>query len=303
VRLYYSFGEFLKERFPYPVYKLPVDGGFTCPTRDGRKGKEGCSYCYPQSFSPTSRKKSIQEQIRQKKALVKNKKQEAKFLVYFQPYTNTYAPLQVLKKLYEEALGEKDVIGLCIGTRPDCISDEILKLIQSYTQRYHIWLEYGLQSIHPQTLARINRGHTFEEFKDAVAKTNNRGIFICVHIILGLPGETQKEILETARAIAHLEIQGVKLHHLQVIKGTRLAKEFERGEFKTLTLAEYITLVSNVLEILPSDIVIQRLVGETLSQDLLIAPRWGRTKSEIISAIKRELQRRGSYQGCKFEGV
>ncbi len=302
-RRYYPFSQFLRERFGCKVYKLPVDAGFTCPNRDGKIGYGGCTYCYNPSFSPSIllQKSSISLQVKYRKALLKRKDKVNKFLVYFQSYTNTYAKVKILKRLYDEAIQDKDVIGFCIGTRPDCVPDEVLDLIESYAQDYHIWLEYGLQSIHDETLLRIRRGHNFAQFEDAVKRTQGRNIFICVHIILGLPGEVKEDILETARALARMGIDGIKLHHLQVIKKTALVRDFQRGEFKVLCLEEYIKLVCDVLEVLPARITIQRLVGEVLQDKMLVAPRWNLNKHKILSAVDQEFVDRGSFQGSKFK--
>ncbi len=302
-RRYYPFSQFLRKRFGCKVYKLPIDAGFTCPNRDGKVGYGGCTYCYNPSFSPSplKEKSSIPLQIEYRKTLVKRKSKVNKFLAYFQSYTNTYAKVKILKRLYDEAIQDKDVIGFCIGTRPDCVPDEVLDLIENYAQDYHIWLEYGLQSIHDETLLRIRRGHNFAQFEDAVKRTQGRNIFICVHIILGLPSEAREDILETARALAKMEIDGIKLHHLQVIKNTKLATDFQRGEFEILSLEEYIKLVCDVLELLPARITIQRLVGEVLQDKMLVAPRWNLNKHKILSAINQEFIDRGSFQGSRFD--
>ena len=302
-RRYYPFSQFLREKFGCKVYKLPVDAGFSCPNRDGKIGYGGCTYCYNPSFSPSIllQKSSISLQVKYRKALLKRKGKVNKFLVYFQSYTNTYAKVKILKRLYDEAIQDKDVIGFCIGTRPDCVPDEVLDLIESYAKDYHIWLEYGLQSIHNETLLRIRRGHNFAQFEDAVKRTQGRNIFICLHIILGLPGEVKEDILKTARALAGMGIDGIKLHHLQVIKNTRIAREFDKGEFKVLSPEEYIKLVCDVLELLPARITIQRLVGEVLQDKMLVAPRWNLNKHKILSAIDQEFVDRGSFQGSKFK--
>ncbi len=302
-RRYYPFSQFLRERFGCKVYKLPIDAGFSCPNRDGKIGYGGCTYCCNSSFSPPSlkEKSSIPLQVKYRKALIRRKSEVNKFLVYFQSYTNTYAKVKILKGLYDEAIQDKDVIGFCIGTRPDCVPDEVLDLIESYAQDYHIWLEYGLQSVHNETLLIIKRGHNFAQFEDAVKRTQGRNIFICVHIILGLPGEAKEDILKTTRALARMGIDGIKLHHLQVIKNTKLATDFQRGEFKVFSSEEYIKLVCNVLELLPARITIQRLVGEVLQDRMLIAPRWNLNKHQILSAINQEFIDRGSFQGSKFD--
>ena len=295
---YYTFNQFLRERLGCRVYKLPVDAGFTCPNRDGRVGYGGCTYCYNPSFSPpTLRGKiSISDQIQLGK-----KRKKGKFLVYFQPYTNTYADVETLKKLYDEALQDKDALGLCIGTRPDCVPDEVLSLIESYTEKYHIWVEYGLQSAHDRTLYLINRGHNFAQFEDAVYRTQNRNILICVHIILGLPGETRKDMLETVRILSYLPIDGIKVHHLQVIENTKMAEDYKKGKFNTLSFDEYLSLVVDVIELLPPNIVIQRLLGDVLDESILVSPRWNLKKHEILFRIDKELIRRNSYQGAQFK--
>lgn len=297
---YYTFNQFLRKRFGCKVYKLPVDAGFTCPNRDGKVGYGGCTYCYNPSFSPpTLRGKiSISNQIQ----LGKRRKQ-GKFLVYFQPYTNTYADVETLKKLYDEALQDKEALGLCIGTRPDCVPDEVLSLLESYTEKYHIWIEYGLQSAHDRTLRLINRGHNFAQFEDAVYRTQNRNILICVHIILGLPGETREDMLETVRILSHLPINGVKIHHLQVIENTKMAEDYREGKFNTLSFNEYLSLAVDVIELLPQNVVIQRLLGDVLDESILVSPRWNLKKHEILSCIDKELVRRDSYQGAKLHDI
>ncbi len=284
-----------------------MDAGFTCPNRDGRLGYGGCIYCYNPGFSPpalgSKGKMSIHEQIQRGKSTLKRNKTGRKFLVYFQPYTNTYAHPNILKKLYDEALMDEDVLGLCIGTRPDCVNEEILDLIESYTADYHIWIEYGLQSMHDETLSRINRGHSFAQFEEAVNRTKGRRIFICVHIILGLPGETKEDMLKTVDAISRMGIDGIKIHHLQVIEGTPLAEEFRKAKVKVFDLEEYIAVVCDIIEHLSPQITIQRLFGEVLEDRLLIAPRWRGTKGEIISAIENEFSERGSFQGIRFNAV
>jgi hypothetical protein len=296
---YFSFKQFLIQKFGFQVYKLPVDAGLTCPNRDGKISHKGCIYCYNPGFSPavSLRTQGIYKQIQYAK---KHKlKKDAKFLVYFQPYTNTYAPPDKLKQLYDEALNSDDnVVGLCIGTRPDCVTDEILDIIHEYTANYHIWIEYGLQSIHDKTLQKINRGHNFAQFEDAIYRTKKRkDIFICVHVILGLPGETSQDMLKTVQMVSSMGIHGIKFHHLHVIKNTPLYEEFKKGNIKVFSFEEYVPLICDMLEHLAPNITVQRLFGEVLSDELLIAPRWNKTKQEIIGSIEYELLKRGSFQG------
>ena len=273
-----------------------MDAGFTCPNRDGKIGYGGCTYCYNQSFSPPTLKgkTSIHHQIQLGK-------KKGKFLVYFQPYTNTYADVRVLKKLYDSALKDDDALGLCVGTRPDCVPDDVLSLIQSYTEKYDVWIEYGLQSAHNKTLKLINRGHSFAQFEDAIYRTKERGILICVHVILGLPFETREDMLETIRILSALPIEGVKIHHLQVIENTNIAEDYRDGKFDTFSFDEYLSLIVDVIELLPPDIVVHRLVGDVLNSNILISPKWELPKQKILSLIERELIRRASYQGISYQ--
>lgn len=264
--------------------------------------EKGCIFCWNPSFSPVAESSllSLDEQIARGKAGVK-RKEDQKYLVYFQPYTNTYGPVERLRLLYDQALKDPDVIGLCIATRPDCVPDEVLDLLEEYARRWHIWLELGLQSAHDRTLELINRGHTRRDFEDAVARSQGRGFMICVHVILGLPGESRDDMLKTADFLSTQGIHGVKIHHLQVIENTPLAEMYRRGDVKALEFMEYVSLVCDFLEHLRPDIVIHRLVGDVLDSSYLLAPRWGIGKAEVIRAIEKELERRNSHQGSKWQ--
>jgi radical SAM protein (TIGR01212 family) len=300
---YYSFNRYLKEIFPkQSVYKIPVHAGLSCPNRDGKTGTGGCIYCDNRSFSPNTRQPealSIKEQVGKGKEFYRSRHQADKFIVYFQSFSNTYAPIDKLKILYDEALSIPDVVGLSIGTRPDCVSEEIISLISGYAKKYLVWLEYGIQSIHNKTLKAINRGHTYEDFVNAVNMTKGKGIKIATHVILGLPEETKDDMIKTAQQIGLLGIDGIKLHHLYVAKGTQLENRHKEGKVKLLTLGEYISLVCDILENLPEGMVIQRLVGE-LSEKYAIAPAWNIPKAKTLSMIESELANRGSYQGRMF---
>ena len=295
---FFPFGEYLKEQFPYKVHKIPLHAGFTCPNRDGRAGVGGCTYCVNESFSPNVRipHLSLKEQVGKGKEFHKKRYGAEKFIAYFQSFTNTYADVETLRLCYEEALADRDIIGISIGTRPDCISDDILNLINSYTDKYHVWIEYGLQSVHDATLKRVNRGHDYRSFLDAIYRTKKTCIHICVHVILGLPGETRKDMMETANALAGLDIQGIKLHHLYVAKNTALAEGYFRGEVKTMDMETYIQLAADFLERIPSNVTIQRLVGDTHGS-FLVSPLWNASKAEITHRLTKELERRGTYQG------
>lgn len=298
-RRFFPFSEYLKEQFPYKVHKIPLHAGFTCPNRDGRVGVGGCTYCINESFSPNVKEThiTIKEQIEKGKAFHKKRCGAEKFIAYFQSFTNTYADVETLRSCYEEALADKDIVGISIGTRPDCVTDDILSLIDSYTKKYHVWIEYGLQSIHDETLKRINRGHDYKIFLNAIDRTKKTCIRICVHVILGLHGETREDMMETADAVAGLGIHGVKLHHLYVAKNTALAEEYFRGKIQTLDMHAYIRLAADFLERIPPNITVQRLVGDTHG-DFLISPIWKASKAEITAGITKELERRGSYQGA-----
>lgn len=297
-RRFFPFNEYLREHFPYKVHKIPLHAGFTCPNRDGRAGMGGCTYCINESFSPNVNEKHIpvKEQIEKGKAFHKKRCGAEKFIAYFQSFSNTYADVETLRSCYEEALSDKDVVGISIGTRPDCISDDILSLIDGYTKKYHVWIEYGLQSIHDETLRRVNRGHDYHTFLDAITRTKKTCIRICVHVILGLPGETREDMMETAGAVAEMGIQGVKLHHLYVAKNTALAEEYFKGGIQTLDMNAYIRLAADFLERIPPDVTIQRLVGDTHG-NFLVSPVWKASKAEITAGITKELERRGTYQG------
>ncbi len=297
---FYPFREYLKERFPYKVHKIPLHSGFTCPNRDGRSGVGGCTYCINESFSPnvTRHFLSIKEQIETGKAFHKQRYGAEKFIAYFQSFTNTYADLDTLKSRYEEALSDKDIVGISIGTRPDCIADDILSLIDGYAKKFHVWIEYGLQSIHDRTLKRINRGHDYKIFLDAINRTKKTCINICVHVILGLPGETAEDMMQTAEAIANMGIQGIKLHHLYVAKNTALAEEYFYGNVQTLDMDAYVQLTAGFLERIPSNVTVQRLVGDTHG-NFLISPIWKASKAAIAGSITRELERRGAFQGSR----
>jgi uncharacterized protein len=308
---YYSFNQYLKQQFGnIKVYKIPLDAGFTCPNRDGKLGVTGCIYCNNQSFSPNTRpaaKLSISEQIKQGIEFYRKRYQAEKFIAYFQAYTNTYKPVEQLKTFYDEVLQFPEIIGLAIGTRPDCVTDDVLELIAEYNKKpcnsvlghYLVWLEYGLQSSHNKTLQFIKRGHDYEAFVSAVQRTKQRGIPVCAHIILGLPGENRDDMLKTAQALAELSIEGVKIHHLYVCRDTYLAELYDKGGIKVLSLDEYIPLVCDILEVLPPQMVIQRVMGELDGPDI-IAPKWLKSKGQVLNMIEQELTRRGSVQGCKI---
>ncbi|HOP68578.1 MAG: TIGR01212 family radical SAM protein [Dethiobacteria bacterium] len=295
---YYRLSQFFREKFGHPLYKIPLEAGFSCPNRDGTIGRHGCSYCYNPSFSFVSGKEkplSITEQLRRGK---KKGAPGRRYLAYFQTYSNTYAPVEQLERLYSEALQDPDVVGLSISTRPDCVNRQVLELLEGYARKYHVWLEYGLQSSHNTTLERINRGHTFQQFQEAVRMTRGRHIYICAHLILGLPGESPEMMLQTVDRINGCGIDGVKFHQLQVIKGTPLAQQYEEGQFDVFASPEeYLSLLCDCLERLDPGITVHRLAGRVTSRELLLAPAWEESSAETARKVEAELIRRSSWQG------
>ncbi|MHB9098196.1 MAG: TIGR01212 family radical SAM protein [Syntrophales bacterium] len=298
---YYDLKSYWVNRFGCRVHKLPIDAGFTCPNRDGSIAEGGCAYCDGRgsALRQAGELPSVGEQLRRGKAYYRKRPTAEKFVAYFQTFTNTYGPVKRLRAIYDEALAEADVIGLSIGTRPDCISDEALALVRSYAERHHVWLEFGLQSIHDRTLRAINRGHDAAAFIDAVRRAGGGPIQICAHIIVGLPGESHEEILETARAIAGLPIAGIKIHSLLALKGTPFGERYSRGEVNLMTREEYVGTVCDILEALPPEMVIQRLTADGY-REIFLGPAWAANKLAVLNAIDRELEARGSWQGKSY---
>lgn len=302
LKRYYGFSEYLNNRFACRVYKITVDAGFSCPNRDGTRGRGGCIYCDNRGFSVNTRIKSVPVEDQIKKGLEFSLKRydAKKFLLYFQAYTNTYAPLEVLKKNYDIIKKFDNIIGLCIGTRPDCVNDEILDLIEKYTDDYEVWVEYGLQSIHDRTLKLINRNHTYKDFLGAVELTRKKNnIKICAHVIIGLPGESQKEVLDTARELGNLKINAIKIHPLHIIKGTKLEEIYNKGEYHPLSLEEYTELTSKFLEYLCPETVIQRITANC-PNEYLAAPGWIKNKNQVLKKIDDMLKEKDRYQGKLF---
>ncbi len=295
---YNDFNSYLRNIFGCRVQKISIDAGLTCPNRDGTFSTEGCVYCNSRGSGTGAFTLglTIKEQILQAKRVLARRYKAKKFIAYFQSFSNTYAPIDTLKRLYDEALKVKDVVGLSIGTRPDCVNASILNLLEEYAQSHLVWIEYGLQSANDQSLALINRGHNLQCFKDAVFATQNRGIKICAHVILGLPLEKKEHMLETAKTIAGLNIDGLKIHLLYVVKGTKLEKLYHRGEYRCLEQDEYADLVCDFLEYLPPAMVIQRLTGDPHPEEL-VAPKWSLKKSETLALIKNKLVSRNTCQG------
>jgi radical SAM protein (TIGR01212 family) len=295
---YRDLNTYFRNLFGHRVHKITIDAGMTCPNRDGTLSTGGCIYCNAKGSGTGAFRdgKSIREQLEAAKKRVVRRFKAKKFIAYFQSFTNTYAPVKTLKALYDEALAVPDIAGLAIGTRPDCINGEILDLLEGYAANHLIWIEYGLQSAHDDTLERINRGHAVASFTRAVAATRGRGIHICAHVILGLPGETRSQMLDTARFLAGLGIDGVKLHLLYVIRGTRLETLYNEGKFQCLGQQAYAELVCEFLEQLPADTIIQRLTGDPHPHEL-VAPRWALQKKETLDLINAILVEKDTWQG------
>ncbi|MBO6257352.1 TIGR01212 family radical SAM protein [bacterium] len=297
---YNQFSAYLKNRFGAKVYKITIDAGFSCPNRDGTISKGGCIFCDDSgSFSQAhSNLLSIENQVEEGIKTLSARFKAQKFMSYFQAYTNTYKPVAELEKIYRASLNHPDIIGISIGTRPDCVDVNKLNLISDLSKDYYTWLEYGLQSTHDKTLLKINRGHSYDCFLRAYEKTKEKGINVCVHVIFGL-WESRDEILQTAQRLADLKIDGIKIHMLCALQGTKLAKMYENKEINFMNEDEYVSLVCDFLEILPPQTTIHRLAGNGYRKTL-IAPSWLGAKLDCLNKIDREFLKRNSYQGAKF---
>jgi len=299
---YYDFKSYLINTFGHKVYKLQIDAGFTCPNRDGTIATGGCIYCNGRGskLRQEGTLPPVAEQITRAKELYRKLRGAKKFIAYFQTFTNTYAPYDRLKALYDEALSQDDIVGLAVGTRPDCVPDKVIGLFEEYARDRHVWLEYGLQSSHDATLNFINRGHDFRTFVDAVERTAGKNIRICTHIIVGLPGEDHDAIMKTAHRVAALPIDGIKIHLLLALEGTALGALYKQGTIEMMTKEEYVSTVCDILEVLPPHMVVQRLTADGY-RDIYLAPEWGKNKMEVLNAIDKELEWRDSWQGGKYD--
>jgi uncharacterized protein len=297
-RHYNAFGRYMRELYGQPVYKVNVDAGFTCPNRDGSVAAGGCIYCNNDSFRPIecTSAKSVRNQIEKGIPYLRSRYQANKFIVYFQPYTNTYASVETLENLYLEALDNPDVVGLAIGTRPDCVDEKKIELLEKLARDYFILVEYGLQSIYDRTLEFINRGHTYECFQKALDMTAGRGIRIGAHIILGFPTETREEMLAMADKLSVLSVEFLKIHQLQIVKGTALADVYAMDPFPVFGYQEWIETLADFLERLSPDIVLQRIFAAA-PDEILIAPIWHKTRSELLRDLDLYMEQRGSWQG------
>lgn len=288
---YNDFGTWIRQRFPFRVQKIAVDAGFTCPNRDGRLSTGGCVYCDNRTFNPSycNPLKSVTEQLEEGKRFFQRKYPDMKYLAYFQAFTNTYAPVSKLRKLYEEALRVPDVVGLVIGTRPDCVSDELLDYLEGFNRRTFLLMEYGVETANDATLRLINRGHDFACARQAVERTHQRGILTGAHVILGLPGEDAAESLRQAPVISSLPIDILKIHQLQIVKATRLAALYEEKPFHVYTVEEYLDLIARYISLLRKDLILERFVSQC-PPEKLIAPRWGLKNHEFTDLLRNKLR-------------
>jgi len=302
LRRYNSFGSYIKKQFGTTVYKVNVDAGFTCPNRDGTIGTSGCIYCNNDSFRPNSCTPTLtlQEQIHKGIAYIRKRYKADKFLVYFQPFTNTYAPVEELELLYREALSEHSVVGLAIGTRPDAVDKEKIALLASLAEKYFILIEYGMQSMYDKSLQFIDRGHDYNTFLEALRITKNKGIFIGAHVIVGFPTETKEEMLSMADEVSCLPIDFLKIHQLQVVKNTPLEILHREKPFHTFGYREFLEFIAKFIERLSPQIVLQRLFA-TAPDNILIAPRWGKNRQEILRDIEKLLETKNTCQGKKLK--
>lgn len=288
---YLSFNKYLKDKFGQKVYKISLDGGFTCPNRDGKAGTQGCIFCSKGGSGDfaESREMSITEQIENGKKRVEKKIKSGKYIAYFQAFTNTYAPVETLRQKYEEAINHPDIVALSIATRPDCLGDDVLKLLDEMNKIKPVFVELGLQTIHQKSAKYIRRGYDLSVYDKAVRDLKKIGVNVVVHVILGIPNESENDMLETVKYVCESGANGIKLQLLHVIDGTDLAKDYEKGLFKTLEFDEYVNLIVKCVKIIPKDIVIHRLTGDGAKKDL-IAPLWSADKKRVLNAINKALR-------------
>jgi radical SAM protein (TIGR01212 family) len=299
---YHSLDSMLKERFGDKVYKLTLNGGMSCPNRDGKIGTRGCIFCSAGGSGDFAAdpSQSICEQIEEQKEIICKKRSVNKFIAYFQAYTNTYAPVDYLRRIFTEAISHPDVVALSIGTRPDCLGEDVIELLDTLNHQKPVWIELGLQTIHEESARYVRRGYPLSCFEDAVARLRRRNLEIIVHTILGLPGETPSDILETISYLNRQPIQGIKMQLLHILKGTDLATDYIEGKFRALSQDEYISLLITCLEHLSPDIVIHRLTGDG-PKELLIAPAWSSAKRCVLNDLHHRMKEQNTWQGKKYK--
>jgi len=299
---YNDFGSWLRGKFPFRVQKLSVDAGFSCPNRDGKVGWAGCTFCDNSTFNPSycDRSATITAQLEAGKRFFSHKYPEMRYLAYFQAYTNTYADLYTLQRMYEEALSVDGVVGIVIGTRPDCVDEPLLDYLAKLARQTFVIVEYGIESANNETLLRINRGHTFECSKQAISETAERGITTCGHIIIGLPWENETEILRQARLISDTKLHILKLHQLQIIRGTQLEREYQDSPFRLFSVEEYINLLTRYIPLLRPDLILERFTSQAPASKVL-APRWGLKNHEFTNLLRNRLKTTNLWQGKLYK--
>ncbi|KIL47301.1 hypothetical protein KP77_24060 [Jeotgalibacillus alimentarius] len=298
---YHTWNYHLRNQFGHKVFKVALDGGFDCPNRDGTVAHGGCTFCSAAGSGDFAgnRVDPLEVQFNEVKTRMHRKWKEGKYMAYFQAFTNTHAPVEVLREKYEKVLGFEDVVGLSIATRPDCLPDDVVDYLAELNERTYLWVELGLQTVHESTADMINRAHDFECYKEGVKKLRDRGIRVCSHIINGLPGEDRDMMMETAKAVADLDVQGIKIHLLHLLKGTPMVKQYEKGQLEFMSQEDYVELVCDQLEILPPEMIIHRITGDG-PIDLMVGPMWSVNKWEVLTGIDRALIERGSCQGSQY---
>ncbi len=300
---YFGYSYYLKNIFGFRVQRVSIDAGFTCPNVDGTVATGGCTFCDNRSFSPSRRlpRQDILDQMNEGMSRIKRRYKCKHFMAYFQPATNTYAPVDVLRPLYEKAISHPDVVALAIGTRQDCVPDDVLDLLEEFGQRVPLTVEYGLQTIHDKSLRWMNRGDDHNSFVDAMERSLGRGFEICAHIMLGLPGESHEDMMETAREVATCGLDAVKIHNLYAVENTPLAAQVRSGEVTLMSRDQYVSTLVDFLELLPPSMVVERISGEAPG-DYFVGPEWCLDKPAVLRAVKEEFERRDSWQGKRFEG-
>ena len=290
---YYSLNQYLRDTFGQKVYKIAIDGGFTCPNRDGTLDTRGCIFCSGAGSGEFAQdhRETIASQIAKGKERVAGKIQNGKYIAYFQAFTNTYAPVSRLRKMYEEAMAQEDIVALSIATRPDCLSPEVMELLEKCNQRMPVWVELGLQTIHERTAQYIRRGYSLSVFDDAVRRLRQAGLSVIVHVILGLPGESREDMLQTVDYVGKSGVDGIKLQLLHVIQGTDLEQEYRQGRLRVMELEEYVQLVADCIAVLPNDMVIHRMTGDG-DKKTLVAPLWSADKKRVLNRLNQVIRER-----------
>ena len=301
---YHTWNYHLRNTFGHKVFKVALDGGFDCPNRDGTVAHGGCTFCSVSGSGDFAgdRTENLVSQFNTIKGKMHEKWKDGKYMAYFQAYTNTHAPVEELREKYESVLDQEGVVGISIATRPDCLPDDVVDYLAELNERTYLWVELGLQTVHESTASLINRAHDYETYKEGVNKLRKHGIRICSHIINGLPLETPEMMMQTANEVAKLDVQGIKIHLLHLLKGTPMVKQYEKGMLEFLTFDNYVNLVCDQLEILPPEMIVHRITGDG-PIDLMVGPMWSVNKWEVLNAIDAELKRRNSYQGKLYKKV